>query len=95
MGREMNVRETAFLVLLLLGILALLCGVLWTRLNWRPDIPPYGRHTRSLDVTLHPARYAAPHSLPAIRILNVIGAVLLAGATVVLIREVLSSITGR
>jgi hypothetical protein len=72
--------ESAFLGLLFSGIVALVAGVGLTRLHWRPDIPPYGRRTRSLDVMLHPQRYVKDAPLRAVRTLNVAGSLLLAGA---------------
>jgi len=89
------VREAAFLVLLLLGILALLAGVMWTRLRWRADVPPYGRETRFLDVTLHPERYAREDSLLAIRSLNLAGALLLACAAGLVVYEILATVVRR
>ena len=72
--------ESTFLGLLFSGITALVVGVGLTRLHWRPDIPPYGRRTRSLQVMLHPERYVNDAPLRAIRTLNVAGSLLLAGA---------------
>ena len=72
--------ESAFLGLLFSGITALVAGVVLTRFHWRPDIPPYGRRTRSLQVMLHPGRYVKDAPLRAIRTLNVAGSLLLAGA---------------
>jgi hypothetical protein len=87
--------EDAFLILLFSGIFALLAGVGLTRLCWRPDIPPYGRRTRFLDMTLHPEKYAKDAPLRAIRMLNLAGALLLAGAACVSTYEVLLTILRR
>lgn len=95
MGRSVSAREAAFLILLCLGIGTLLGGVLRTRLNWRRDIPPYGRRTNSLDVILHPERYAEGPALRAIRALNLAGAALLAGAVGLLVAEACRTIAGR
>ena len=76
----MSTTESSFLGLLLSGTLALIAGMFLTRLHWRPDIPPYDRQTRVLDVTLHPDRYVKDAPLHAIRSLTVGGALLLAGA---------------
>ena len=76
--------EAAFLILILSGVAILLGGMLWTRLNWRADVPPHGRHTRFLDVTLHPERYAKESALPVIRTLNRVGGLCVAGAIAVL-----------
>jgi len=88
----MSVTEAAFLILLLSGIAVLLAGLMLTRLYWRPDIPPYGRRTRFLDVTLHPADYVTNAPLRAIRNLNLAGALLLAGAAGVVVYELLQAI---
>jgi len=69
---------------MLSGVLALVCGIFWTRVNWRTDVPRYGRGTRFLDVTLHPERYATVRALPAIRRLNLAGALGVAGALAIL-----------
>jgi hypothetical protein len=66
----MSATEAGFLGLLFSGILALPAGMILTRLHWRPDIPPYGRHTRFLDVTLHPDRYVNDAPLHAIQSLT-------------------------
>jgi hypothetical protein len=84
--------EAAFLGLLFSGILALLVGLLLTRLHWRPDMPPYGRRTRILHVTLHPEAYVRDAPLPVIRGLNLAGALLLAGAAGVTLYEIVRSI---
>jgi len=81
--------EPAFLILLFLGVLALLSGRLWTRLYWRTDVSPYGRHTRTLDVLLHPERYAKHESVRMIRTINVAGMVCVASAMAVLAYELL------
>ena len=85
----MPATEGAFLVLLFAGVCAFILGMLWTRLNWRPDIPPYGRRTRALDVTLHPERYATKDALRRIRTFTVVGALSVAGAVLVLAYELL------
>jgi hypothetical protein len=65
--------SAAFIGLLILGVLALLAGLTLTRLHWRPDIPPYGRRTRFLDVTPHPEAYVKDAQLRVIRTLNRMG----------------------
>jgi hypothetical protein len=75
--------EALFLSLLFSGIAALIGGLLVTRVHWRPDIPPYGRRTRSLQVIVHPERYVRDAPLTAIRILNAAGFLLLTGAAAV------------
>jgi len=91
----MSAEEAAFLFLVLSGVLALLGGILWTRSNWRSDAPPYGRHTRCLDVTLHPERYARDYSLRVIRTLSLAGALLLAGARGILAHQAFLDFSGR
>ena len=80
--------QAFFFALLFPGLFALLAGMMLTRFHWRPDIPPYGRDTSFVDVTLHPEKYAVDAPLRAIRILNAAGAVLLAGAVVVVAYEI-------
>ena len=84
----MSTTESSFLGLLLSGTLALIAGMFLTRLHWRPDIPPYGRQTRFLDVTLHPDGYVKDAPLRAIRGLTVVGALLLACAAGLVAYEV-------
>lgn len=84
----MSRTEAAFLSLLCSGILALLAGLVLTRVHWRPDIPPYGRRTRFLHVALHPREYVKDAPLAAIESLNLAGALLLAGAAAVVAFEV-------
>lgn len=67
-------REALFLTLVFAGVLALLAGMLLTRVHWRQDIPPYGRQTRFIDVTLHPERYAKDAPFRMIRTLSTAGA---------------------
>jgi hypothetical protein len=84
--------EAAFLALVFSGVIALLASMLVTRLHWRPDIPPYSRQTRSLDVTLHPERYVKNAPLLAIRALTVIGALLVVGAAIIATYEILYAV---
>ena len=84
-------RSVAFLILLLLGIVALVGGLLRARLHWRSDVAPYGRQTRSLDVLLHPERYAQSDALRVIRALHITGALLVASAVVLLLVEAFRS----
>jgi hypothetical protein len=91
----MSTTQGAFLGLLASGLLALLTGLLLTRLRWRTDIPPYGAHTRLLDVALHPERCVSAAPVRAIRCLNVTGALLLAGAVAVVGYEILRTTLSR
>jgi hypothetical protein len=95
MGRTVKLTEAAFLILLFLGIVALLGGLLLARLNWRLDVPPFGRRTRAMDVMLHPERYAKEESLRAIRTMNVTGGLLLASAAAIVGYELLRITSGR
>lgn len=76
--------QAAFLVLILMGTVALISGMMWTRLHWRTDVPAYGRESSALDVTLHPERYATPDAVGVIRLLFRTG-LLLVGIAVVII----------
>lgn len=80
--------KAAFIGLLFSGLFALIAGMLLTRLHWRPDIPPYGRHTRVLDVTFHPERYAKDAPSGLIRLLSVIGTLFLISAAALVIFEI-------
>lgn len=84
--------QAAFLCLLFSGIAALVAGLGLTRLHWRPDIPPYGRGTRHLQVVLRPGRYVNDAPLRTIRSLNIAGSVLLAGAASVVGYELLHAV---
>jgi hypothetical protein len=79
----------------LLGVVSLIGGVLRTRFNWRPDVPAFSRRTNSLDVTLHPERYARPESLQGIRRLNLAGVLLIASAVGVLAYEAFRDLSSR
>ena len=85
----MDLSEAAFLSLLCSGLLTLLAGLMLTRLHWRPDVAPYGRRTRFLHVTLHPAEYVKDAPVRAIQSLNLVGGVLLAGAAAVVAYKIL------
>ena len=84
----MSATEAVFLALVFTGVLALLAGMILTRVHWRQDIPPYGRQTRFVDVTLHPERYAKDAPFGVIRSLSAIGAVLLGCAAAVVAWEI-------
>jgi hypothetical protein len=90
-GTEMSTTEVAFLSLLLSAIVCLLGGVGLTRLHWRPDLHPYGRQTRALDVALHPEKYVTGAPLRAIRCLNHCGAIFAAGAVGITVYEILEA----
>jgi hypothetical protein len=79
--------EQLFLVALFSGIIALVCGMLLIRANWRGDVVPFGRHSRTLDILLHPEKYARPELLRVIRTLNWMGLAFLLIAVGLLIHE--------
>jgi hypothetical protein len=87
----MSGTEAIFLALVFVGVLALLAGLILTRLHWRLDIPSYGRGTRFLDVTLHPERYAKDAPFGVIRSVSAIGAALLACAIAVVAWRILQT----
>lgn len=89
----MNLEQGVFLGFLLSGILALVISLMLTRMHWRPDIPPYGRATRLLDITLHPEEYTEEAPLRAIRVLSFLGALLLTSAVALLARELIGALT--
>ena len=79
--------EPTFKLLLLLGIGALIAGLLRARLNWRDDVPPFSRQTGVLELLVHPERYAKVDAVSGIRLLNGMGVLFLAGAVAVLVHE--------
>ena len=81
--------EGAFLILPFSGVSALIAGMMWTRLNWRPDAPRSGRSTPFWDVTLHPERYARVEYLRVIRAMNMAGLLLVGIAVIIVGYEVL------
>jgi len=86
-------RPVLFFVFLGIGIGFLLVGLFLTRQAWRPDIPPYGRRSRLFQIALHPERFATPGRLGTIRALNVVGAVLILCAIVVVALDIVASMS--
>ena len=84
-----------FVAFVIGGVIALLTGLLLTRLHWRRDIPPYGRNMRLLDVTRHPERYAENAPFGLIRALSAIGALLLAAAGLMVVTEIIRTSLAR
>ena len=84
-----------YFVLLLGGILFLVGGLFVTRMTWRTDVEPFGRRSRLFQIALHPENFAKADRLREIRLLNLIGALLLFGALVVVGHDVISSIAGQ
>ena len=89
----MNGAEAAFLAFLISGIFVLMISLLLMRTHWRPDIPPYGRAPRLLAITLHPEDYTEGAPLRASRVLSFVGALLLASAVALLVRELVRTLT--
>ena len=85
--------QTAFLGLMLAGVLALVAGMFRVRTCWRPDGPAYGRATRAWDVFLHPERYAEQRAVRAARTLFFAGFVGIAGALAVLAHKALHDLS--
>jgi len=83
----MSTSERLFLTMLISGILVLLASLTLARLHWRPDIARYGRRAQVLQVLLHPEQYTVNAFLRAIRSLSTTGALLLAGAAILLVFE--------
>jgi hypothetical protein len=81
--------ETVFVTALLGGIALLVAALAVVRFNWRKDVPPFGRHSNSLDIAVHPDRYAVPKALPLIRTLSFLGGSLIAVAVATLVVELL------
>lgn len=83
-----------YLVLLVAGILCLVGGLSVTRMTWRADVEPFGRHSRFFQIALHPENYARADRLREIRVLNLVGGLLLLGALGVVGYDIISSIAG-
>lgn len=79
--------ERLFLLFLGFGIAAVVAGRFLTRMHWRDDIPPFSRRTPTLDMLMHPERFARAEAVAGIRALNLAGALLLAAAVGTLLRE--------
>lgn len=77
--------QSTFLATWITGVLALVAGLFLTRLHWRSDVPPFGRHSRVLDILLHPDQYARPEAQRGIRVLVGLGILLLATGTGILV----------
>lgn len=90
MNEATDLREIAFVILLVLGVLAIVAGLFRARQNWRRDQEPYGRATRKLDVLRHPERYAEEHAVGGIQLLARFGGLLLAAAVVLVLFKLVS-----
>jgi hypothetical protein len=88
-------RLAFFLIFLGLGIACLVGGLFVTRQTWRPDIEPFNRRSRLFQIALRPERFATPDRLPLIRVLNLIGAALIACAIGVVAYDVALGYLGR
>jgi hypothetical protein len=91
----MSLTEESFLIVWLGGILALLGGLVVTRLTWREDVRPFGRGSPVLDIVRHPEKYARPSSLRVIRVLNALGLVCLSIGVALLACEAVWPSRGR
>lgn len=90
MNETTDSRGIVFVILLVLGVLAILAGLFRARQNWRRDQEPYGRDTRKLDVLRHPERYAEEHAVSGIQRLARFGALLLAAALVIVLFKLIT-----
>ncbi len=79
--------QSAFLSLTLLGVLALVAGLVRARSCWRADIPGYGRRTRTWHVLMHPEQYAQPHAVRMVRVLFVAGLAGIAAGLAILVQK--------
>lgn len=71
------------------GIICLLWGLFLTRLTWRADVEPYGLRNPTLEIMLHPERFARPERLREIRALNIAGLILIAAAVVTIVSDMM------
>jgi hypothetical protein len=83
-------RETAFLILIALGVAALISGLIWTRLHWRVDVQPY-RKTLWLEVVLHPERFAEGPAQGVVGRVNRVALLLLLAAVGIVLLEIVQS----
>ena len=79
---------TVFILLLLGAIFCLVGGLFLTRLTWRSDVKPYGIGSPTIEIALHPERFASTERLFEIRILNGVGALLLCAAVAVVAYDI-------
>lgn len=84
----MGARQTAFLLLLALGIVLLLAAKLIVRTHWRTDIAPFSRRTFTFHVLLHPDRYIQRAYLPPVRLLTAAGALCIVAALGVVLYDI-------
>ncbi len=84
--------QVVFLTSLFAGIACLVAAIAVARLRWRADVEPFGLHTGSVKVLAHPASYAAPSAVAAIRLLTVVGGVLLAAGVLSLLYQLLADV---
>ena len=84
-------RLMLWFALLLAGNLLLVAGLFVTRLTWRSDVAPFRRGSPILQIMIHPERFATPHRLREIRLLNLSGALLLGASVGVLIYDMFNT----
>jgi hypothetical protein len=77
-----------WLALLLAGNLLLVASLFLTRLTWRLDVEPFRRGSPVLQIMIHPERFATPHRLREIRLLNLLGGLLLVAAVCILAYDI-------
>lgn len=87
-------RETAFLILIALGVTILISGLTWTRLHWRVDAQPY-RKTAWLEVVLHPERFAEGSAQVVVGKVNRVALLLLLAAAGIVLLEIVQSTSRR
>ncbi|MBM4117947.1 hypothetical protein FJ251_09435 [bacterium] len=90
MSETTDLREIVFVILLVLGVLAIVAGLVQARRSWRGDQEPYGRAMRKLDVLRRPERYAQDRAVSGIRLLTRFGSLLLAAAVILLLFKLLA-----
>ena len=84
-------RIVLYFLLLFSGILFLVGGLFLTRLTWREDIEPFGRRNRHFQIALRPENFAKADRLREIRVLNVIGALCILGALLVVGYDIIAA----
>jgi hypothetical protein len=86
--------QAAFLTLIAVGLVALVSGLLWTRLHWRADVRLY-RETAWLEVVLYPERFAEGAALGIVGKVNRAGLLLLLAAVGVVLFKIVQSTSWR
>jgi hypothetical protein len=79
--------QALFLTSVLGGVVSLVAAIAVARMNWRPDVAPFGRHTNSHRVVARPASFVAGSALGRVRMLTGIGYGLIGLAILCLLYE--------